>query len=531
MPDIIRNNAYRILGLDGSACQRDIMKRYREITNRLKIDDCPRYALDLNLPGNFRTEGSVDGALKKLQNHRSSLTEYFFWFSVYDSVDEEVLSLLQYGDAASYEQASQIWKEHSKTENSTGLSYKRNLAILYCLMLFDEENDSMLKESVSAWKNIVDSDVFWTSFVKNYELANDREVHAGAIAELKKNAAANISDIYHDLHEHHGNVKYVKAFHDLFETFGPKTERCLLKPICQSIYEDIEKLKRVTDEKDGGRVDGGRKNAMVEVIEQLDLYIYQLRNMGLYNSDQVMVMRDHTAEAIGNASTVLYNEMDMRKKSAELFNLAKNMSATAGMKERLGQYAKKVAESITRDEENALVIETGFIRKKYFIVRETFIEYGTSKIYYKKADTIRYYGTGSNYRFEMTSISDRVSIKIDNRPLFNELVNRVWSLAVPHLIDHLVKRIFEKNESIRIGGVRFDHEGYHRSRALRDDESVLWHGTIYTPNVADNKIILYKSKNNEPKLFTTISLQEPNSITTPALVDACHREFYIRNQR
>jgi hypothetical protein len=48
MSNLIVNNAYRILGLDGSANQKDVLKRSKEIINRLKIDDYPEYTLDIN---------------------------------------------------------------------------------------------------------------------------------------------------------------------------------------------------------------------------------------------------------------------------------------------------------------------------------------------------------------------------------------------------------------------------------------------------------------------------------------------------
>ena len=82
MSNSIEHNAYRIFGLDVSANQKDILKRYKEISNRLKIDDFPNYDLDLGLPNKYRNEDSVNDALKRLQNPRNNLKEYFFWFSI-----------------------------------------------------------------------------------------------------------------------------------------------------------------------------------------------------------------------------------------------------------------------------------------------------------------------------------------------------------------------------------------------------------------------------------------------------------------
>jgi len=59
MVNLIQNNAYRILGLDTNTSQKLILKRSKEIINRLKIDDIPEYDLDIHLPKKFRTENSV----------------------------------------------------------------------------------------------------------------------------------------------------------------------------------------------------------------------------------------------------------------------------------------------------------------------------------------------------------------------------------------------------------------------------------------------------------------------------------------
>ncbi len=583
MPDIIRNNAYRVLGLDGNANQRDIMKRYREITSRLKIDDHPQYALDLNLPDSFRTESSVDDALKKLQNHRSNLTEYFFWFSISDTVDEEAFEHLRHGDAASYGRAAQIWKDYSSTENSSGLSYKKNLAILYCLSMFSEENDAILRESVSIWKEIVNADIFWRSFEKKYVMGNSSEMHEDTINNLRKNITANISDIYYDLYEHHNNTKYVKEFQDTFGTFGQKTEKHLLKPIHQSVYESIEKLNRVGEKSDSDLEEANSANAKCDnckkvserllkshfdyidgsilcqecrktvgkewqkkvnsqetvkgsskklrqierTIEKLELNLKQLRDLGLHNTDQSIAIRDHAAEAIRAASVTMHNQAHMREKSLELFDLAKKISTTTGTRERLESDAKVIAENIARDKQNTFVTEWGILRKKKLTVTETFIEYQNSKIYYNNVDAILYFGSGTDYFFSIGTTNDEIHLKFDYSR-WAALVNRVVPLVEPHLLRNLLEMIFEKNQDVHIKNIRFDKTGYHRSSTFRKNESVLWNELSYLPRLDAGKCLLFKNKNNNAKRFATVSLHEPNAIIIPALAQACYHEFYRR---
>lgn len=78
MTTILRNNAYHILGLDISASEKDVLKRSKEIINRLKVDDVPRYDIDLGLFEDFRTEDGAKDALQRLQAPKKRIKEYFF---------------------------------------------------------------------------------------------------------------------------------------------------------------------------------------------------------------------------------------------------------------------------------------------------------------------------------------------------------------------------------------------------------------------------------------------------------------------
>ena len=151
MINLIENNAYRILGLDNSANQKYILKRYKEITNRLKIDDFPKYDLDINLTDKTRNEESVNDALKRLQSAKNNIKEFFFWFQITDTNDEKATSYLKNNKI---DKAIETWEKVSGNKNSTAFFYKKNLAITYCLLLFEKENNTYFNESISIWHEI-----------------------------------------------------------------------------------------------------------------------------------------------------------------------------------------------------------------------------------------------------------------------------------------------------------------------------------------------------------------------------------------
>jgi len=200
MSQTLKNNAYHILGLDTSASERDTLKRSKEIINRLRVDDTPDYDLDIGVFENFRTEDAVKDALQRLQAPKKRIKEYFFWFQIVDGVDEQVLGLLKLKD---YLNAIRIWQDASEGQSTKAFFYKKNLAILYCLALSASDNKDYLQKSLETWKELVDSDKFWTSFSKVYKLHDEQTASEDIISDFKKHVVEYLSDIYTELHHHH----------------------------------------------------------------------------------------------------------------------------------------------------------------------------------------------------------------------------------------------------------------------------------------------------------------------------------------
>jgi hypothetical protein len=67
MTTSLKDNAYHVLGLSGTATTKQILQRSNAIVQRLKIDDVPDYELDIPAFKNNRTEEAVKDALRRLQ--------------------------------------------------------------------------------------------------------------------------------------------------------------------------------------------------------------------------------------------------------------------------------------------------------------------------------------------------------------------------------------------------------------------------------------------------------------------------------
>jgi len=338
MPNSIENNAYRILGLDTTASQKDILKRYKEIFNRLKIDDYPEYDLDIILPKHLRNESTVTDALKRLQSQKSNLKEYFFWFQISDKIDEKALRYLQNNELTN---AIQTWKNASKINNSIAYFYKKNLALLYCLLLSEKNNPTYLKDSLSVWHEIVNSDKFWIAFLKSYNSNNDQTISSEILSKFKNDIVSQISDIYTDLHKHHKDNKYVKDFQEIFGTHGEKTEKGLLNPIYQSIYDNIEDLQKIKIE-ENKKVSEKDIKSINKIVDDIKVDLDKLKEIGSYNDTQSRVVRDHAAEGLKSISVDLHNHAGEFEESMNLLKTAVRICGTDSLKNILNSELDKI---------------------------------------------------------------------------------------------------------------------------------------------------------------------------------------------
>lgn len=331
MTNVIENNAYRILGLDIGVSQKDILKRYKEIINRIKIDEFPEYDLDIQLPKKLRTESTVTEALKKLQSQKTNLREYFFWFQVSNRIDDQAIASIKRGD---FTNAINIWKKESKANNSASPFYSKNLALLYCLLLTEKNNIEYLEDSLSCWSDVINSEKFWDNFFRKHSSDTGQAISPETLSEFKKEITKQISDVYTDLHRKHGDNKYVKNFQEIFKMTGEKTEKDLLQPIYQSMYNSINDLQKINID-EGKRFD---KKELVEIdktVDSIQTSLKKLKDIASYNSSQSRAVRDHVASALREVSIALHNKTKHLDMSIHLLKTAGQICGTESLKKML----------------------------------------------------------------------------------------------------------------------------------------------------------------------------------------------------
>jgi len=333
MSNLLKNNAYHILGLDTSAEQRDIQKRAKEIVKVLQIDDVSEYDLDLGVFENFRTEDAVKDAVQKLTSPKKQIKDYFFWFHISDEVDEHAVGILRKKDP---EGAIRVWEHNAEGDSTKAMFYKKNLALLYCILLFKEDNKRYLKESLKIWHELVSSSKFWTAFTKVYKHNDELDTDQEILSDFHKHAASFLSDLYTEISHARGDDSYVAEFTKVFNLRGEKTEKVVMAPIFHEIMEAVEKLEAMKVSEDGD-LDTQEAAEIKKHIGKIQECCNKLIDLGLYDDSQSKTIRDRAAVAIRSIVLDIHNNLDDMPKAEQLLKVAMQFVGTSGMENKLKQ--------------------------------------------------------------------------------------------------------------------------------------------------------------------------------------------------
>lgn len=458
MTNIIENNAYRLLGLNITASEKEILKRQKEIINRLKINDSPEYEFDFNIPKNYRTESSVEEAFQKLQSQKEKPLQYFFSFDINDKKDEKAHTLIK---KEKIQEAIDTWTKAAEGKNSTSLHYKKNLAILYCILLSQKPKQEYLKKSISIWNELIRADNLMPYLKKRYEADVDGILYSEE-QKFKETMLKSLADIYTDISQKTKNPDYIKTFQEKFNTYGEKTEKTVLSPIYESINKKINKLNSIKidenfeeeyknpskkrddkcdncgntdsetfwDYEDGSVLCDECENRMSkkwhrrveEKLEELDEQwghhkwgqvverinkivksinkdLKELENNGLYDSPKSKIIRDNIASAIKEKAVGLHNYGDLLKESEKLMKIATKISGTDTHKSQIKKMKTAITQNINKQDESQLTVEfSGFLfSKKRLEFMPKYIVYGDSKIKYKDILEVSFHGVRQDF--------------------------------------------------------------------------------------------------------------------------------------
>jgi hypothetical protein len=337
MPDLLSGNAYHVLGLPITAGSKEIQRRAKEILARLKIEDHPAYDLDFGLK-NFRTEEAVKDALRRLSSPRTRIREFFFWFEIRDSHDEEARNLIRAGDLAG---AAGVWERLAREEGRPHFGAQKNLALLSSLRLFLGPNPRYLEESLELWGSLVKSSQFWSYFRESYRLHDELDTSQEIFENFREHVTGYLSDLYTEIADQTSDRNAILEFQRRFATIGERLEKDVLSPIYGKIRSIIEEMDGIAA---GDPVTGEHIQRFRALIPGIRDELNTIKNLGVYEESEAIALRDTVAGRIRSFGVLVNNRLNDQETALEFTHIALSLSGTESFRNSLNEDIRNIAE-------------------------------------------------------------------------------------------------------------------------------------------------------------------------------------------
>ena len=384
MGDSLRKNAYQVLGLECSVGQKEITKRSKEILSRLKIDDLPEYEPDLNIFTNYRTEDTVKEAVHRLSRPRTKIEDYFFWFQITDEGISDGLKLVR---DRKYDQAVELWKSKCGENGSKSLIYRKNLALLYSILLAGQRGSGYLKDCLDLWEELLPSDKFWGTFQNVYKADDEVGTTDQVFQDFREKVIGKLSDMFAEISDTNGDKSIYAEYTKRFSITGQKIEQEVLAPIYVKVNELSERLESL-NVSDDGVLDNDEKKQIEELINGLRAEFKKLSDLALEEDGKTKAMRDRAAKAIRTVTLDIYNNIGEENESVALMDVALEICGTEGQRNKIKRDINIIRKNI-KDSEVVQPVENAINQQDFKTALELIIK--DSTIHKNDPDLVGYY--------------------------------------------------------------------------------------------------------------------------------------------
>lgn len=186
----------------------------------------------------------------------------------------------------------------------------------------------------------------------------------------------------------------------------------------------------------------------------------------------------------------------------------------------------------------------GFTKPGKMIFKKDGMEYKGVSIFYKDITSVYYttiktyyHGIPVSQTYYFCAAAGKVKISavlssaffIGNKKLlelYTKLIEYSKTFIEPLLAERLVKEIFVKKATVRIGDIDFTQKGYSKKKFFGGFEEVLWSDKVYIPQYAEGNVYVYKDKDDKAAQFKTVSMKKDNAVMLPELISLCYKKFH-----
>lgn len=528
MPSSIIRNGFHVLGLPNSAEMKEILRRSNEIAQFLELDEVSEFDTDIIVAKDFRTAETARDALRRLQNPRQRFEDLFFW------LDFKRLEL-----PANAALKADGWIGLARwlaRRDGKGRSFTEQRELLVSLTIALKTNASNAMQVFRAWNQLLENSAFWDDLKSTYRFDGQLVASDELIATFRAKVVGSLGDLVLELASGDASSSLVRQFAEVFGAESDSLKEALLSPLLEELKAQDLALARIqTDEKAQITPDvlGKIRNAVKGVESALNALI----DGGFYDSSEVKLARDATAIEIRRLVLDCYNHHSEFVVAHGLLNIACSIAGTDALRSQLSSEVQHASEAVESEGANTLHLKVpGTFGGGTVIFQNDTVAYNGVSIRLKDAAGLRF-STFSlhyiipvlqSYGVALTSVTGQsidinfgTTLSIGNaakRDAWAKLAGALDNLAGPHIVERLLKRMFDEDAEVSIGGIVFNRQGYSKKRLFGGVDSVAWDANPYLPKLSAGEVIVWTA--NAVQL-ATIPISTLNAVILPELVKAC----------
>lgn len=528
----LSENSYHLLGLDISSDFKSIVKRCKELNGLLKIDEHRTYPLDIDGLKGFRTEILIKQAQEKLSNPRQKIKEYFFWFCKNDEIDITALSKIE---TKNYIAAMELWKKAIETNPENNLIYKKNLCVLYLILLASKNHKELLITAVKLLHELVDKK--WKQYTLFYKLYDEYNIDEQALSQGNFDIKEWLADFFTSLSQEANDKDYIVEFQNEFNLNIGKINAEIIQPIAGKIHSLISKLNSMNICEDGF-FDKDEAQDLKRTIKALEDELNRIIEVGLYEDGFVCELRDKIAESLRGISIDLANQLRDFSTSSKLTKIAQVIASSQYTSSKLSQDLFVYYDHLNTT--NLLSIPESLNHLR-LIFKSDKIQFNNQEIYYRDILGVSYQMTSrttdTTYTFNITSQKETINIVFssffsnnndEKTELFCQLISITDDIIQPIMIRKIIYYIFNKDKEFEIGNVTFSRQGYFKKSLGKtvshmvkwsDIEASLVQGQAV---LASGDMCLFENSKGSRIIFERIPIGIYNAIFIPELVNQCY---------
>lgn len=342
MYDIINNNAYGILGLLPNSTQKEISRRLKEIEKLIQIDEIPLYEYDFGHYSALRTLQNVKTAFQNISNSKTILLEYFF--RIYTNKENEKIFFENINKNFCYET---ILEYYNHVDRKT-FSLKKNTAILLSLLLLTRRINNceeIVNMNIVLWHEILNNSKYIKDFQKIYLLDDEIGIDESLFENIEETINFELINIFSNITKVQKNNNILSKFINEFNL----TNKTYIIPQVEDIYKKIDtSIKKLNELKisEDGIFDDDEKSIVKQCLSSFQDEFNNLVELGLYDSEKTIILRDLVATSIRIQILDLFNNLREDEIALKLMQFASYIAGTEGLKTKLNDELNHISSNV-----------------------------------------------------------------------------------------------------------------------------------------------------------------------------------------